>query len=202
MDGASSVGDVAVKYWKTPAFVNKRRKERRWYVDNFHKYYPGELQQDNRDVINVRQRGNGLQHVQAKVNNYSIDILIDSGAALSCIDSKYLGNLEIEPMPGLILKAAGDNELPILGRVIAGASFGGVMVQIPFIAVFELGIQCILGLDFLRANNAVINCAEEHLTIVHNGITLSVPLSNNGDQVLPDIFKITVLKLNKVIKNK
>ena len=112
-----------------------------------------------------------------------INILIDSGASVSVIRQDSLpGRTTITPQScdtivanGLQMSLVGQTELMVSLQ-------GGFSVPHNFHVAKELSVECLLGSDFLQRHAAVINYAEQTMTLGSN-MKYIVPLGTGTSTV-------------------
>ena len=88
-----------------------------------------------------------------------LQILLDSGAALSVIRNDALDDRSRKSLTATSKTAIGANGLPlkVMGQVNIDVSLGTFQAAHTFIVVKDLTFECILGVDFLRSNKAVMD---------------------------------------------
>ena len=88
-----------------------------------------------------------------------LQILLDSGAALSLIRNDALDDRSRKSLTATSKTAIGANGLPlkVMGQVNIDVSLGTFQAAHTFIVVKDLTFECILGVDFLRSNKAVMD---------------------------------------------
>ncbi|VDI78822.1 Hypothetical predicted protein, partial [Mytilus galloprovincialis] len=96
--------------------------------------------------------------IEAKVNGCKAKMLIDTGATVSLISKKMFDSMKsqvLSPMDREILTANG-SPLILFGKTIIDIDLNGhVCSNIAVVA--DLNVDGILGIDFLRSHNCVIN---------------------------------------------
>ena len=99
-----------------------------------------------------------LMWIRGKINNQFIDMLLDSGATMSCIANRcvtaspYLKNLTRHPYIGPGLLDVNGNPLSSLFEIRAPLVIGNprLSIDVKFIVVDNLPYSCIIGMNFLK----------------------------------------------------
>ena len=112
--------------------------------------------------------------VHVRIANQNIFALVDTGATISCISLTCLQRINRsikigKDQQGLPIKGVCGETHSVLGTVELQVSFDGIKVPQKFHVLERLHNEAILGLDFLKDNNAQINLAKNTLTI-HKGV--------------------------------
>ena len=102
---------------------------------------------------------NSLLFAGGNVGQRCLQILLDSGAALSVIRNDALDDRSRKSLTATSKTAIGANGLPlkVMGQVNIDVSLGTFQAAHTFIVVKDLTFECILGVDFLRSNKAVMD---------------------------------------------
>ena len=97
---------------------------------------------------------NSLLFAGGNVGHRCMQILLDSGAALSVIRNDALDDRSRKSLTATSKTAIGANGLPlkVMGQVNIDVSLGRFRAAHTFIVVKDLTFECILGVDFLRSN--------------------------------------------------
>jgi hypothetical protein len=116
------------------------------------------------DILQVQD-----QHTHARpqvltlpltINNCTIDALIDTGASISILCSDLLTPTdELKKCTNILLRGASGKLITILGTVKKTFYIGEKPFQQTFAVVADFRLKIILGLDFLVAHEATIDCA-------------------------------------------
>ena len=113
-------------------------------------------------LANTENMENGsLMWVRGKLNNQFLDMMVDSGASISCIAfrcvsaSPYLKDLIRHPYSGSGLVDVNGKPLPILFEITAPLVIGNpkLSIDVTFVVVDDLPHSCILGLNFMSKLN-------------------------------------------------
>ena len=140
--------------------------------ENCSKYFVGTVTpEDTKYSFSVGLDKN-LVHV--RIANQNIFALVDTGATISCISLTCLQRINRsikigKDQQGLPIKGVCGETHSVLGTVELQVSFDGIKVPQKFHVLERLHNEAILGLDFLKDNNAQINLAKNTLTI-HKGV--------------------------------
>lgn len=115
--------------------------------------------------------------LQTKVNEVQAKMLIDTGASLTLISKKIYDLMPQHTRPILeassqkVLNASGD-ALPQYGKAIFGIEVCQSETHIPAI-VTDITVDGILGLDFLKMGNGIINLGTNTLRLNDEECTVS-----------------------------
>lgn len=102
------------------------------------------------------------------MNNSQICVgaLLDTGAAISCIDSSVVNNRDIVPLnKNLVLRAATGTQLNIIGGTIVDLCVNNYCLKVYCIVINKLSTNIILGTNFLREYGVIINYNSEQIII-------------------------------------
>jgi hypothetical protein len=113
--------------------------------------------------------------------------LIDTGAVTSCISEQFARFLHLRPQPTTDnVKLISANKSPIrsLGTVDAELSIQGLVVPFTFHVLRSLSHRLLLGQDFLRFSNAVIDCGERVITLFDGLVCAALTRFSDRDSVL------------------
>ena len=139
------------------------------------------LTSNNQMKISISPTGpKGCFHLHSSVGGKPTSFLIDMGARVSLIAANVWKGISrdnqtaLEPWSGRNL--VGVNGLPLTthGRARVQAMLEGEKVTLNAIVVSNLTLDAILGLEFLRENNAIINMKQKQLTIGDNARILTL----------------------------
>ena len=109
--------------------------------------------------------------VSAWLNGRVIKLLVDTGAGISVMDEDFLCKLYADQVPVLCrsgsseVKTVSGQVLPILGTVKVSLGIAGGNYPCEFHVVKNLTYEAVLGRDFLRANEAVIDLKNSTLKL-------------------------------------
>ena len=118
-------------------------------------------------------------HVVGSINGMSIKFTLDTGAAVSLINEdtwNNLANLTVKPLTrwgGCQLVGVEGSPIPVVGVADVEVSFSGVNARAEFIVAKTLIADAILGLDFLKQNQCVINAEQRVLHLKGRALALS-----------------------------
>ena len=105
--------------------------------------------------------------VHGMLGNDPIDILVDSGAAVSVVTNDILPasvrTRIIREAPHTV--GANGSALDVLGRLEIPITLGQFCASHEFVVVRHLTVQCLLGMDFLNRYGAVIDCVKNTLSL-------------------------------------
>ena len=102
-------------------------------------------------------------------------VRIDSGADISVISFDMIQGTDIPIHPSnLTLRAANSHSLDVLGYVDTEIVINGIPLAICAVVVRELSDDLLLGLNFLRRHNGILNFHDETLHVYKNGHLVSL----------------------------
>ena len=126
--------------------------------------------------------GNSNLKVQGYLAGKPVCFLVDSGAAISVVNSELLcgSQLQMATRTSLGLEAIGANGLPlnICGQSRLPMTVESVESEHDFLVAKNLPVECILGMDFLTKYHAVIDCGERALRLTGADHKLSTQTSD------------------------
>ena len=127
---------------------------------------------------------NSLLFAGGNVGHRCMQILLDSGAALSVIRNDALDDRSRKSLTATSKTAIGANGLPlkVMGQVNIDVSLGRFRAAHTFIVVKDLTFECILGVDFLRSNKAVMDFRTNTLHLGNESVMVPTQeeTSSNG----------------------
>ncbi|KAG6624031.1 uncharacterized protein IUM83_02216 [Phytophthora cinnamomi] len=101
------------------------------------------------------------------------ELLIDSGAIASLVESRVLTRLGLKDAPLLSyhgsLNAVSGHKLRVKGEIDLSLRLGSLVKRRPFVVVNHLHVDAILGTDSLKAFRAVIDLDENTMTLKDSG---------------------------------
>ena len=150
---------------------------------------------------------NYFNHVNGFVNSQEVRMLVDTGASISLISTKFheklhspLIPLEI-PVPTI---TATQEPILIKGYAKLQVSINGFVAQHKFLIAEKIGEDLILGMDFLQQNACVIDMANQHLKFgsIKSKTTklISVNLVNNIT-IKPKTSELVEIKIANISNN-
>jgi hypothetical protein len=113
--------------------------------------------------------------------------LIDTGAVTSCISEQFARFLRLAPQATSDdIKLISANKSPIrsLGTVEAELSIQGLVVPFHFYVLKSLSHKLLLGQDFLRFSNAVIDCGNRSINMFEGLVHAALTCFTQRDSVL------------------
>ena len=121
-------------------------------------------------------------HIPVQINGYTCSFLVDTGAAVTLINTstwtrcKLSGQPPADLIPWNQQRLVGVDRCPlqVKGSVSVQLNFGGRSFLTSVIVVKGLTEEGILGLDFLQQHQCIINCGQHMLQF--SGRNLAVPL--------------------------
>ncbi|XP_053390200.1 uncharacterized protein LOC128553112 [Mercenaria mercenaria] len=120
--------------------------------------------------------GSGL-YVEAKINGFKANCLIDTGATLSVISSSFLDNnsctVDLENFEKDIVTASG-SPIEIKGKTKVNIEINGETSSMP-VVVSKIEGDAILGLDFMKARNIVVDIVSNEISV--NGTIIKLNCS-------------------------
>ena len=108
-------------------------------------------------------------YVRIEMNGFSVFALIDTGAAISCINSKTFEDLKLNQNYDLrdinfTVQGVGGKQTT-MGQATVHFLLGGIEFQQLFTIIHDIGIELLLGMDFLSKYSAKLDFVHNHLTI-------------------------------------
>jgi hypothetical protein len=107
--------------------------------------------------------------VDAEINKYAVEVLVDTGATVSLISERKVNDLKlnktIKPWQQGPVKTANGNPLDILGVIDITARIGDAEIEYQAIVVVNLSRGLILGKDVLEQIGAIIDLGRHTLTV-------------------------------------
>jgi RNase H-like domain found in reverse transcriptase/Reverse transcriptase (RNA-dependent DNA polymerase)/Integrase zinc binding domain len=149
------------------------------------------------EVVVIRTMGS--LRILAGVGTNTVTSLVDSGAAVSCVEESLTRHLPHTEVKGLTLRTANNSLLQIVGQVEADINIGGNIYVTPLIAVKGLSAACILGNDFCSRHKAVISYVNNCVTFTHDKGLFSVPFENVERCHLPNDMEGIVSSVHNVL---
>jgi RNase H-like domain found in reverse transcriptase/Reverse transcriptase (RNA-dependent DNA polymerase)/Integrase zinc binding domain/Retroviral aspartyl protease len=117
------------------------------------------------------------------IDNSTIDALIDTGASISILCSQLLlPSDKLKQCKNLLLRGVSGKLITILGTVTKTFYIGEKAITQTFAVVPDFRLKAILGLDFLIAHEATIDCANRTLQLAHPSV--KPPTQQAREQVI------------------
>ncbi|KAK3086715.1 hypothetical protein FSP39_022396 [Pinctada imbricata] len=114
-------------------------------------------------------------YIHADINGTGVKLLVDTGATVSLIAPRHVGDVPLESLNADILIADG-SALSVLGTTILPIKIGSFSMTHKFI-VADIGIDGILGLDFMKNHDCSVDIA--HKTLGLNGQSIDLFMEGN-----------------------
>ena len=134
-----------------------------------------------RDIIQVSPVVGGYR-IAGNVCGTSVTLLLDTGAAVTLLRHDVWMSIadrtpHLQPWHGATLVSAGGNPLTVHGCTSLALGLGERTLEVDFVVVSPLTSEAILGIDFLQAQQAVIDMGQGTLCLQGSGcnITLDPP---------------------------
>ena len=96
-------------------------------------------------------------YIIGKINGFSTNLLLDSGASCSVIRSEYVLPGDVKPMSSTTLTNADGTELSLMGTTTVPVILNGLSASHNFIVVEHLSAPVILGCDFLSKHGVTLD---------------------------------------------
>jgi len=136
------------------------------------------LQKTTTVNVNFNPKLSNLQ-VNGSIFNKSQNILIDTGSAISLINSDALPkNCKPCKDTSLRLKSANGGYLWILGTIMIECKLDNFVFNVKFWVVKNFECQILLGMDFLKFHNADIDFMSQTLKLSNNSVTAHIPFAD------------------------
>ena len=116
-------------------------------------------------------------YVHGNISEKPTDFLLDSGVAISVIHYKLLpDNVNITDTTTVAVSANGA-PLDIAGQAILSVTLDPLTVTQEFTVVHHLTVDCLLGADFLKKHNAIVDCGSSVLHLTSREAQYTVPIT-------------------------
>nr|CAD7570824.1 unnamed protein product [Timema californicum] len=128
--------------------------------------------------------------VEGKLWDEPIDLLIDTGAAVSLIDEKVwqrASNGKLQPTNRSVINASGDH-MTVLGTVSVPVRIGSYFVTQEMIVAKGLTQMCLIGTDFLRRNKCDVLLSKGIMRVGEG----EVPLNKTQGETQPGVCRVTL----------
>nr|CAD7263765.1 unnamed protein product [Timema shepardi] len=128
--------------------------------------------------------------VEGKLWDEPIDLLIDTGAAVSLIDEKVwqrASNVKLQPTNRSVINASGDH-MTVLGTVSVPVRIGSYFVTQEMIVAKGLTQMCLIGTDFLRRNKCDVLLSKGIMRVGEG----EVPLNKTQGETQPGVCRVTL----------
>lgn len=111
-----------------------------------------------------------------------VQALVDTGATVSCVDQRVVPYSALIPCPYVALQSANNSHLRVLGTTQVTFSVHSTTLVHSFYVIDKLLEPMILGMDFLSAHHARLDCVKKTFTI--EAVSLSVhPQQSSSTQL-------------------
>ena len=123
--------------------------------------------------------------VAGALDGVCVNITIDTGSNISIVHPNVLpaaSSSRVQPIPGSAIRTVTGEQAPIIGKILLQVRIGSCVLPQEF-WVADIQDCCILGLDYLRANDCQVNLPEQMLIIGEE----EVPLLKHGNKERGDI---------------
>ena len=131
------------------------------------------------------------------VNGIAVTFLLDTGAAVSLLrkevwDRISRQSVELEPWREKRLVGVEGTPLRVEGCVTVTAEMGGEQFDIRLVVVDQLTAEAILGLDFLRKNECIIDTAQGRVNFAAKAVAFPLLPSEETDTRIQVVLQETV----------
>ena len=139
--------------------------------------------------------------IKLNCNNVNCTALIDSGAGTSCMSQKVMHRLNawLEPItPGKPMRVCAADGRPLLvkGSTLVDIELGGNIVTCSFLVLKDLPQGIILGTDFLRANNALVDFENQVVKFQNSDVQVNMLHGKKDQSILAYVKNDTILDAN------
>ncbi|HMC98682.1 MAG TPA: hypothetical protein VKH37_00965, partial [Ferruginibacter sp.] len=100
--------------------------------------------------VPISSRTGSLLRANVSINGYLLDALIDSGSAISLVDSRYVCKEHVVDNKKLTITTANNTKMPSLGSAIALVGFGSFTMHHPVALIDNFLYPALIGLDCLQ----------------------------------------------------
>lgn len=135
------------------------------------------------------------------MNGHCVKALVDSGADYSVISEELRRQLNA-PMfseDGPILKTASGKPIAASGRCVLKVDLNGTSGPFEFLVFPECSHRMILGWDFFRATNAVIDCGKEEIHLAEISPDAEEPSISNYSVIAATDFCIEANSMKQIV---
>ena len=174
---------------------------------NYLKNIRNELLEENTTSLN--SQNNEIIYINAEVEGILAQIMIDTGANVSIINSVELDRIQKEcrrtlpilPVNNIVLiGATGRQNKTIRKQVSLNIASKGVVMNMVFLIATGLPFNILVGCDLLRRNSAIIDLSREKVSLFSEGVTWTADLVGS-EIVLPSWIHQQLSEVN-YIENK
>ena len=120
---------------------------------------------------------NAIFYIHGSVDNRPMDFLLDSGAAISVIHHKTLPDHINITNATIAAVSANGAPLDVAGKVILTVTLGSLSFTQEFTVVHHLTMDCLLGTDFLKKHNSIVDCGNSMLYLTNNQLEYTIPIN-------------------------
>ncbi|UYV63208.1 K02A2.6-like, partial [Cordylochernes scorpioides] len=144
--------------------------------------------------------------ISVNIQGRNVQALVDSGADYSVISGAFRRSIKAPVFKenGPLLKAADKKPIVTLGKCSLEVQIKGLDIIFDFVVADECSHDVILGWDFFKATDAIIDCGENKLYLseaeksykwfLHGRAVLWVTNSTHQPQVIPSDMKIGTMQ--------
>lgn len=137
---------------------------------------------ENKVITKLASKGCSPLHTVGLLGSNKINMLLDSGANVSCINSDLLNNNEWENTD-VLLTTAGKTTLNVLGKTEITFSIENKMFTHTVYVVENLNCSLILGIDFLKRYGVILNYKDDIVTITHTDLDTQFTTQGNNEHL-------------------
>lgn len=146
---------------------------------------------DLNDDVNepVRERARKCPVIEFLIGNVNAQALIDTGSEISAISKKFYSQLLSEriPIPTLptikcfVIGVGNKKSKPISMQALISFEIGEILFDVPCLIIEDLNYDVILGVDFLRENNGIVDFSKNTVSF---GDGKDIVIKDGGDDKL------------------
>ena len=136
----------------------------------------------------------GGYRIPGSINGTEVTLLLDTGAAVTLLRHDVWTSItaklpDLKAWSGATLVSAGGNPLTIHGCMCMALELGGKTFQTDFVVVSPLTSEAIIGIDFLQAQQAMIDMGQGVLCLRESGCNISLDTPTSVE-LLPTAYPV------------
>lgn len=134
---------------------------------------------EDKVMTKLASNGDSPLHTVGLFDFKEINILLDSGANVSCVNSELLNARQWEKTE-VLLTTAGKTSLKVLGKTAITFTVAHKLFTHTVYVVKDLNCSMLLGNDFLKSYGVILNYEDNTITISHSGVKTHFPMHINS----------------------
>src|SRR6267154_3160484 len=192
--GAECWNCYKMNHFQTVCKQRRYSKQQQRERSTFQRRSEGEAQVVNHtsNINKTTVQAINSNKIKVKIFNDFVVALIDTGYGTSCMSSRLVEKLRVKILnldvdQKSVLFGANGSPMRVKGKALISMKLGGLTVPYEFLVVDGLSQNLILGIDFLKSTQAVINCIDRTVTFYDD--LVEVNILNNTRSVVACIDK-------------